>query len=61
MEVTLYIALGVYPGAVKNHLGALEIILAFHEVPKSHPGAEGGKRRCCSTYQDSELGVMMGL
>jgi hypothetical protein len=61
MEVTLYVALGVNPDAVKNHLGALEIILAFHEAQKSHPGAEGGKRGCCSTYQESELGVKMGL
>ncbi len=40
MEVTLYVALVVNPGPVKIHLGALEIILAFHEAPKSHSGAE---------------------
>jgi hypothetical protein len=40
MEVTLYVALGVNPGSVKNHLGALEIILAFHEAPKSHPALQ---------------------
>jgi hypothetical protein len=63
MEVTLHVALGVNPGPVKNHLGALDIILDPGRLSMKLQSLilEQKWKEMLLYISDSELGVLMGL